>query len=132
MACFDMKVEGNHFSLTIAGELSRSLFKMEGQLQKVLNGAGLVVMEEMFKHLDTDGSDIEIGSTIYRVKNKISKQYHTPYGDIKIPRHVYQPSGGGATYCPMEHDGRLIRGNVTPFFAKQIFDKFARNHPREV
>ncbi len=132
MASVEMKVEGERYSLTIEGVFNRSIVDVEDSIQHVMNEAGLAMTAGALEYLDTDGSNIEIGGTIYRTKGKEPKRYHTPYGDVTVRRHVYQPSGGGATYCPMKHGGRLVRGNTTPLFARQVSDKFARIPPRDV
>ena len=61
----------------------------------------------------------------------------------EVSRHVYQTSEGGATFCPLDRDARIIVSS-TPRFAKQISHKFsemastqvkkdlAENHNREV
>ncbi len=57
-------------------------------------------------------------------KGLVSKQYQTPYGVAEIARHVYQTSIGGATFCPLDRDARIVVSS-TPRFAKQISHKFA-------
>jgi hypothetical protein len=41
-----------------------------------------------------------------------------------VERHVYQTGEGGATFCPLERDARIIL-TATPRFAKQISFKYA-------
>ena len=48
-----------------------------------------------------------------------------------VHRHVYQRSGGGKTYCPVEREGRIIITS-TPLFAKQVSSKLAYGSAREV
>ena len=48
-----------------------------------------------------------------------------------VNRHVYQRSGGGKTYCPLEGEGRIIITS-TPLFAKQVSSKLAYGSAREV
>jgi hypothetical protein len=60
-----------------------------------------------------------------------------------VARHVYQTAGGGATFCPLERDARIVLTS-TPRFAQQVSNKYAemagqrvvadlaRNHGRAV
>lgn len=48
-----------------------------------------------------------------------------------MERHIYQRSGGGATYCPLERDARIVITS-TPRFAKQVSSKLAQGVAREV
>ncbi len=41
-----------------------------------------------------------------------------------MPRHVYQSSQGGKTYCPLDRDARIIVSS-TPKFAKMVSHKYA-------
>ncbi len=57
--------------------------------------------------------------------------YQTPYGEVEVERHVYQRSGGGATYRPLERDARIVI-TATPRFARQVSGKFAYGAARDV
>ena len=48
-----------------------------------------------------------------------------------VLRHVYQRSGGGKTYCPLEREARIIITS-TPLFAKQVSSKLAYGSARDV
>jgi len=48
-----------------------------------------------------------------------------------VERYVYQSSRGGRIYCPLEHQGRIIRG-ATPRFASQLRHKYAQLNVRAV
>src|SRR5205085_9833655 len=54
------------------------------------------------------------------------KTYQTPYGEATVARHVYQTSEGGATFCPLERDARIIITS-TPRFAKQVSSKYSKD-----
>jgi hypothetical protein len=43
----------------------------------------------------------------------------TPHGKITVERHVYQPNGGGKTYCPADRQAGLV-GKSTPRLAKLL------------
>lgn len=66
-----------------------------------------------------------------RTKGEQSKAYQTPYGEVVVERHVYQRSGGGKTYCPLEREARIIITS-TPLFAKQVSSKLAYGSARDV
>lgn len=66
-----------------------------------------------------------------RTKGEQPKAYQTPYGEVVVHRHVYQRSGGGKTYCPLEREARIIITS-TPLFAKQVSSKLAYGPARDV
>ena len=124
-------IEGTHVKIEVTIELSRSMLTSEENIQHSLNEAGSIATLAALKYLDTDGSAIEIAGAVMRTKGEQSKAYQTPYGEVIVSRHVYQRSGGGKTYCPMERDARIIMTS-TPFFAKQVSSKLAYGSAREV
>ena len=77
--------------------LSGSMLEQEEQIQDVLNEAGRLFTGEALNRFDTDGSPIIIGATKWTSKGLEPKHYQTPYGEVKVARHVYQTSEGGAT-----------------------------------
>jgi hypothetical protein len=111
-------------TLQIEIPLSKSMLEGESLIQDVLNKAGTVATGELLSQFDTDGSPIELGSIKMTTKGLVTKQYQTPYGVTEIARHVYQTSVGGATFCPLDRDARIIVSS-TPRFAKQISHKFS-------
>jgi len=104
--------------------LSRSLLDTEQAIQRALNEAGLLATTEALKQFDTDGSPLRIGQARYTSKGQEPKGYQTPYGEAVVARHVYQTSQGGATFCPLERDARIILAS-TPLFARMVSHKYA-------
>jgi hypothetical protein len=104
--------------------LSGSMLQAEEAIQDGLNEVGLLATEEKLKQLDTDGSPIQWGSVRMTSKGQFSQDYETPYGTIAMPRHVYQTSEGGRTFCPLEDSARMVL-NATPKFAKLVSYKYA-------
>ena len=122
----DKKIE---IKLTI--EFSGSMLDSEEIIQRELNEAGKIASAELLTEFDTDGSDINIGDVKFYSKGQEEKNYKTPYGPIRIPRHIYQTSSGGSTYCPLEGSARIIR-SATPKLAKIVSHKHSRMNTREV
>jgi hypothetical protein len=104
--------------------LSRSLLHTEGAIQQTRNEAGLLATTEALKQFDTDGSPLSLGATRYTSKGQEPKGYQTPYGEAIVARHVYQTAQGGATFCPLERDARIILAS-TPRFAQMVSHKYA-------
>lgn len=104
----------------------------EESIQTHLNAAGVLASSKALEQFDTDGSPLEVGGIVYTSKGRQPKSYQSPYGKVSIERHVYQSSAGGATFCPLEVDSRIIVTS-TPRFAKQISHKYAEmSGPRVV
>ena len=104
--------------------LTGSMLQAEEAIQDALNEGGLLATEEKLKRFDTDGSPIQIGSVRMTSKGQFAQDYETPYGSVAVPRHVYQTSEGGKTFCPLEENARMIL-NATPKFAKLVSYKYA-------
>jgi len=126
-----LRMEGSQVKLEVTIDLSRSMLASEENIQQSLNDAGRVATEAALKYLDTDGSAIEIAGEVMRTKGEQPKAYQTPYGEVVVNRHVYQRSGGGKTYCPLEREARIIITS-TPLFAKQVSAKLAYGSARDV
>jgi hypothetical protein len=123
--------------------LTRSMLETEETIQKALNEAGVLATGEALNQFDTDGGPIEFGATRMTSKGQEPKTYQTPYGEVVVSRHVYQTSLGGATFCPLEREARIILTS-TPRFAMLVSNKYgemaggrvvkdlANNHGRHV
>ena len=126
-----IEVKGSRIKIELTVELSRSMLDTEERIQDALNEAGCIASREALGYFDTDGSPIQIGPELWRTKGQQPKCYQTPYGEVEVVRHVYQRSGGGATYGPLERDARIVITS-TPRFAKQVSSKLAQGVAREV
>jgi len=126
-----VEVQGSQVKIELTVTLSRSMLETEAAIQEALNAAGCLASREALRHFDTDGGPIRIGPEIWRTKGQQPKCYQTPYGEVEVERHVYQRSGGGATYCPLERDARIVITS-TPRFARQVSGKFAYGAARDV
>jgi hypothetical protein len=131
------------FTVQITIPYNQSMLEFEEALQDRLNAAGVLATQEGLRQFDTDGSPITVGSVTFTSKGQHPKDYQTPYGMATVERHVYQSPQGGATYCPLDRDARIIVSS-TPKFAKMVSSKYAEfgsarvrrdlrdNHGREV
>ena len=99
--------------------LRGSMLEAEEAIQDALNEVGLLATEEKLKRFDTDGSPIQVGSVRMTSKGQFWQDYETPYGSVAVARHVYQTSGGGRTFVPLEENARMIL-NATPKLAKLV------------
>jgi hypothetical protein len=96
----------------------------EDAIFAALNESGGAAAAEALRRFDTDGKPITVGGVKLTSKGKLPKDYQTPYGVATVRRHVYQPSRGGKTFCPLDRDARVVVSS-TPRFAKQIAHKYA-------
>jgi len=110
--------------LEIKITLESSMLKTEESIQQSLNHAGCLATEFALSRYDSNGDPIMVNELKYTSKGQIEKIYQTPYGEIRLPRHVYQCSKGGKTYCPLEKDAKIIVYS-TPKFAKMVSSKYS-------
>jgi hypothetical protein len=111
--------------------IGKGMLEVENFIQSTVNKVGLDLTECAFLQFDTDGTPIAIDGKKYTSKGQIPKAYQTPYGEINVSRHVYQSNQGGNTYCPLDHDARIITGS-TPKLAKMVSSKYSCSSAREV
>ena len=103
---------------------SRSMIDSESVIQDTLNEAGSLSTGALLKHFDTEGLPLMLGSVKLTSMGLVPKYYQTPYGPTQVERHVYQTAEGGATFCPLEKEARIIL-TATPRFASQVSHKMA-------
>jgi hypothetical protein len=124
MAVSIIKKNSESITLQITIPFSRSMLNSENSIQDAMNEAGAVATGELLKTFDTEGEDILLGAVKMVSKGLASKRYQTPYGEVEVERHLYQTSAGGATFCPLEREARIILTS-TPRFASQVSHKMA-------
>ena len=131
MATVIKKNEGGTLILEVTIPLGATMLGGEHDIEQALNEAGALASGELLKRFDTDGSPIKVGAQAYTSKGEIEKNYQTPYGEARIARHVYQSPKGGATYCPLDLNARIIN-SATPKLAKVLSHKYSKLSVDEV
>jgi hypothetical protein len=81
---------------------------------------------------EVDGQALVHADRTWTSKGKIAKIYETPWGEVLMERHLYQHSGGGATFCPLEGRARIVGGTATPHLARTLGHKYANSNARAV
>ncbi len=119
-----VKRDDDSVTICVRIPLSGPMLEAEEAIQDALNEVGVVAEKENLARFDTDGSPIQVGPVRFTSKGRSPEVYETPYGPVRVERHVYQTSQGGKTYCPLENDARLIL-NATPRWAKVVSYKYA-------
>lgn len=124
MAVSIINQSNDSITLQVTIPFSRSMLDSESVIQDEINLAGNIATQELLKTFDTDGEVLQLGSVKMTTKGRVIKWYQTPYGEVEVPRHVYQTSEGGATFCPLEREARIILAS-TPRFASQASHKMS-------
>ena len=119
-------VEKNMFTIELKVDIFGSMLDVEERIQSAVNETGTLLTQETLKRFDTDGSPILTGPVKWTSKGQVEKVFQTPYGETAVARHVYQTSGGGKTYCPLDRDARIVTSS-TPPFARMVSHKVANN-----
>lgn len=118
-------------TIQVTIQLQGSMLEAEQAILDATNELGIIATEKALSEFDTDGTPIVVGNTKLTSKRQQSRTYQSPYGQIKVARHLYQSSQGGKTYCPLEYNARIING-ATPCFAKILSNKYAKMPAPEV
>ena len=105
---------------------SHNMLSSENDLQQALNEAGRLGTGELLEHFEVPNHDpIVIRDRKLTYKHSVTKLYETPYGSVHFDRAIYQGSGGGATWCPLDHHAHII-GSATPKLAQMISWKYGK------
>ena len=115
---------GNRISLQMTMELTGSMLDMENTIQAAVNEVGNLATKEALVTFDASGDPINIANIKLSSKGKVAKEYATPYGVIRVKRHVYQTAAAGETFCPVDDRARII-ANATPKLAQILTYKYA-------
>lgn len=119
----------NGHTITIQIEVSiqkGNLLASEDSLQKALNEAGRLGTAEILAHYEKPGHEpIIVNGRKLTYKHQVTKRYETPYGPVSLDRNVYQGSGGGPTFSPLDFNGGII-GAATPKLAKMVAWKYSK------
>ena len=100
--------QGREVTLQVTIKFEDSMLASEEAIQQGVNKLGTVATALALEQFDTDGSPVFIGGTRWYSKGRLPKKYQTPYGETSVERHVYQRSGGGKTWCPLEERARVV------------------------
>ncbi|MES9859110.1 MAG: transposase [Sedimenticola sp.] len=131
MAAIIMKRDRDALVMEVTIPLEANMLDGERCIEQALNEAGALASGELLKQFDTDGGAIQIGAQKYTSKGQVEKTYQTPYGEARVARHVYQSPKGGATFCPLENNARIIN-SATPKLAKTLSHKYSKLSVDEV
>jgi hypothetical protein len=108
-----------------------SMLEAEIRIQEQVNNVGMLATGEALKQFDTDGTPLVVDGTKLTSKGPIPTTYQTPYGDVRVARHIYQSAWGGQGYCPLEGRARIIK-SATPKCAKMVASKYANTSAGQV
>jgi hypothetical protein len=144
-ATVELKRSGDEITLSIKLTVREGtpMLDCEEQIREALDEGGRLATQECLQNFDTDGSPIRLGGIKLTSKGKVAKDYQTPYGEMRVARHVYQSGDGGKTICPLDEQARIVN-STTPRFARMCAFKYSamsstlagqdlsQNHGREV
>ena len=103
-----------------------NMLSCENDLQQELNEAGRIATGEILERFEVPNHNpIVIRERKLTYKHMITKVYETPYGSVHFDRAIYQGSGGGATWCPLDHNAHII-GSATPKLAQMVSWKYSK------
>ncbi|MFS1523145.1 ISKra4 family transposase [Microbulbifer sp. 2304DJ12-6] len=123
------QISRNSHTITIQIEVpiqQDNLLASEEDLQKALNEAGKRGTAEILTHYEIPGrKPVIVNGRKLTYKHQVAKCYETPYGAVSLKRDVYQGSGGGSTFSPLDFNARIV-GSATPKLAKMVAWKYSK------
>ncbi len=111
-------------TIQVKVSLKETLLESEQSIVECVNQVGVLATAEALKQFDTDGAPIVVEDVKLTARGKNAKEYQSPYGPVRVDRHVYQTSKGGHIYVPLDSGARIIQG-ATPRFAKILSHKYS-------
>lgn len=109
-----------------------SMLEQEQRLMAALNAVGRAGARHLLGGFDSGGEPMMHAGRAWTSKGRVAKIYETPWGEVMLERHLYQHSGGGATFCPLEGAARIVGGTATPHLARTLGHKYANDNARAV
>ena len=109
-----------------------SMLAQEERLMAALNEVGRVGARHMLGGFDAQGQPLIHAGRRWTSKGQVAKIYETPWGEVLLARHLYQHSGGGTTFCPLEERARVVGATATPHLARSLGHKYAQTNARAV
>lgn len=99
---------------------SVDLLEQERRAQEVVNGIGRALMSEVFTHADVTAPEVIVNGVRWGNRREVATTYTTKFGDCRVPRGVYQRSGGGPVMVPLEVRLGIVEGRYTPGVARVL------------
>src|SRR6266498_3530637 len=103
-ATVELKRSGDeiHLSITMTLSPGTPMLDCEEQIRQALDAAGCLATQESLRQFDTDGSPLEMGQIRLTSKGLVANDYQSPYGEVRLARHVYQSRAGAKSFCPLD------------------------------
>jgi hypothetical protein len=96
------------------------LVEQERAVQKLVQEVGLELMREVFQQADTKSPEVTINGKKWGNRRTSDGTYTTTFGELKLPRSTYSPSGGGKIAVAIDYRLGIVEGRYTPLVAKII------------
>jgi hypothetical protein len=93
---------------------------LEGVVQEKLNAMGRTLMEEVLKHADVKTPEVTINGKRWGNRRESPGTYYFKFGEVKVNRSVYSPSGGGPVAVPLELRLGMVEGRYSPQVASLL------------
>ena len=110
----------------------RSFYRGEQAVQGIVTAVGRELVPEWLQGKNKAEPTLEDEGQRWYRKAASAGPYHTLYGEVTVERHLYQPSAGGDTRCPLEEEGQLRFASATPLRAEVLSFKVSALTPNEV
>jgi len=101
-------------------------------LQESIRSAALVGYRTFLESYDEKQDVLTVNGQILRFKIVSEKIFLTPFGEMTVPRHLYQADAGGSTYVPLDEKWGMTGEYAMPQVQECVLLAAAHLTPKEV
>ena len=141
---FKQKLRQSFENLSMATLTPELAEQVSQGLQESIRSAALVGYRTFLESYDEKQDVLTVNGQVLRFKIVSEKIFLTPFGEMTVPRHLYQADAGGPTYAPLDEKWGmtgeyampqvqecvlLVAAHLTPKEAASLFQKSSLFHP---
>lgn len=129
---FKQKLRQSLENLSIATLTPELAAQVSQGLQESIRSAALVGYRTFLEFYDEKQEVLTVNGQILRFKIVSEKIFLTPFGEMTVPRHLYQADAGGSTYAPLDEKWGMTGEYAMPQVQECVLLAAAHLTPKEV
>lgn len=98
---------------------------LERQVQTLVHEMGRTLMSDVLRAADESAPEVQIHGALWGNRRVSKAVVVTLFGEVEVPRSIYQQSGRGRVAVPMELRLGIVEGRYTPLVARVMSETLA-------